>query len=500
MMEFKIHKNTRPLKLPVEILGDLTLQSLWIGDTTVTSIQPALILPSEDRLVNFTLRDSRLKEFPFHIIQGLRSLQILWLRNNSLTSIPGLHSHSLEILDLAYNKIVAIEENGWHTPNLRELDIGFNPLSSLPSAVIKGLGKLEKFFCSGCNLGPTLLMGQMEFCSKTLKVVSLWENNISRLEPGALTGVNGETTVYLSRNNITLLEENAFRPILENMSLGDGLLYIECEIGRPDTSFTETAFIAAASLVVLLIVIIIIVCIFYNRLRKEQVRKIAFPKKDTERFRRGKPMNINPTVCLSEKADLLPYDKHWEFPAERLRLGDLMVILEYCRHGNLECFLRKYRSSFKNGIDHHTLNKFRIGKESLHFDAHRLPGGEHGQGMGTTIRKKVEISKEINLLVSFTYGDLVSWAYQISQGMEYLSSRKSCMLLPYAILNPAQGKMDDNDVQGKTCCKPEERKYSVVVEGITMILRDYHRSGSRMCSMNVFKRKYSDPFPNVIEF
>ncbi|CAG0900619.1 unnamed protein product [Darwinula stevensoni] len=128
-------------------------------------------------------------------------------------------------------------------------------------------------------------------------------------------------------------------------------------------------------------------------------------------------------------------------------LGDLMVILEYCRHGNLERFLRKYRPSFKNGIDHHTLNKFRIGKECLHSDAHQLPGGEHGQGMETTIRKKVETSKEINLLVSFTYGDLVSWAYQISQGMEYLSSRKSCMLLPYAILNPAQGKMDANDVQ-----------------------------------------------------
>ncbi|CAG0900618.1 unnamed protein product [Darwinula stevensoni] len=228
MMEFKIHNNTRPLKLPVEILGDLTLQSLWIGDTTVTNIQPSFILPSEDRLVNFTLQDSRLKEFPFHIIQGLRSLKKLWLRNNSLTSVPGLHSHSLEILDLDYNKIVAIEENGWHTPNLRELGIGYNPLSSLPSAVIKGLGKLEKFYCSGCNLGPTLLMGQLEFRSKTLKVVSLWNNNISRLEPGALTGVNGETTVYLIRNNITLLEESAFRPILENMSLGDGLLDIEC--------------------------------------------------------------------------------------------------------------------------------------------------------------------------------------------------------------------------------------------------------------------------------
>ncbi|CAG0907767.1 unnamed protein product, partial [Darwinula stevensoni] len=81
-------------------------------------------------------------------------------------------------------------------------------------------------------------------------------------------------------------------------------------------------FIAATSVVAIIIVIITISSIFYYRLRKEQARKITLPKKETERFRRGEPMNINPTLSLSEQADLLPYDEHWEFPAKRLRLGE----------------------------------------------------------------------------------------------------------------------------------------------------------------------------------
>ncbi|CAG0905656.1 unnamed protein product, partial [Darwinula stevensoni] len=70
--------------------------------------------------------------------------------------------------------------------------------------------------------------------------------------------------------------------------------------------------------------VITIGIMLYYRSRKQQVQVIALPMKDTKPFRRGEPMNINPTLCLSEQADLLPYDEHWEFPAEMLRLGEVL--------------------------------------------------------------------------------------------------------------------------------------------------------------------------------
>ncbi|CAG0899904.1 unnamed protein product [Darwinula stevensoni] len=225
--QFKIYNNTRAVKLPVGILGDLTLQSVWISKTVVTRLDPSVILPSADRLVNFTLKDSQLEEFPFHITPRLRSLKNLWLRNNLLTSVPGLHSDSLEILDLEYNRIAAVEEDKWVTPNLRGLNIGHNPLSKFPSAVIRRLGKLQEFYCLGCNLGTSLAKGQLEFRTEVLKTVSLQDDSLSQIEPGALAGVRADTKVYLSRNNITILNENAFLPLLKNISRGDGLLYLE---------------------------------------------------------------------------------------------------------------------------------------------------------------------------------------------------------------------------------------------------------------------------------
>lgn len=42
-----------------------------------------------------------------------------------------------------------------------------------------------------------------------------------------------------------------------------------------------------------------------------------------ERFYNGNPGIINPELPLESQADLLPYDKRWEFPGDRLKLGEL---------------------------------------------------------------------------------------------------------------------------------------------------------------------------------
>lgn len=38
-------------------------------------------------------------------------------------------------------------------------------------------------------------------------------------------------------------------------------------------------------------------------------------------FEKGQVQSINPNIGIDEQADLLPYDKKWEFPIERLKLG-----------------------------------------------------------------------------------------------------------------------------------------------------------------------------------
>lgn len=40
-----------------------------------------------------------------------------------------------------------------------------------------------------------------------------------------------------------------------------------------------------------------------------------------ENFHNGNPENLNPELGIDDQAELLPYDKKFEFPIERLKLG-----------------------------------------------------------------------------------------------------------------------------------------------------------------------------------
>lgn len=182
----------------------------------------------------------------------------------------------------------------------------------------------------------------------------------------------------------------------------------------------------------------------------------------------GRVECLDPNLSLDEQADLLPYDRNYEFPREQITLDgllgsgafgmvfkavarniiptedettvavkmlkpnadndelralitelkimihmgkhlnvlnlmgaittnienrDLMVINEYCEHGNILDFLQKYRDRFTC----------------------QLRQGE----LDVSITKPVD-GDEMWVITS----DLINWGYQVACGMEYLASRK----------------------------------------------------------------------------
>ncbi|CAG0902567.1 unnamed protein product [Darwinula stevensoni] len=221
--------NTNVKELHKGIFGDLSFEQIIVRDSALERIDSMAILPSKSELVNISVHRSRLKSFPFDIVPDLPRLKRLWLYGGLLSSVPAIRSMSLDIFCLSNNNMELVMEDGWATPNVTEFNIGYNPLLKLPFAVIKGLEKLEELYCSGCDLGPTLPVGLLEFHSKTLRIVSLWHNRISKVEPGAFTGLRADTRVDLRGNEIVALTEESFLPILEILSRGNGLLYLQDE-------------------------------------------------------------------------------------------------------------------------------------------------------------------------------------------------------------------------------------------------------------------------------
>nr|XP_033335512.1 vascular endothelial growth factor receptor 1-like [Megalopta genalis] len=288
-----------------------------------------------------------------------------------------------------------------------------------------------------------------------------------------------------------------------------------------------TVIILPVMLAVLVLILVIFVGLKYRRYRTKN-RKLM---RDAFRhFEKGAVECLNPELTLDDQADLLPYDKKWEFPIENLKLGKklgsgafgvvlkaealgicesgekttvavkmdrrgpdnlymselgneikimihvgkhlnvvnllgvctkdklehrLLAIVEFCQFGNLRDYLFKHRSDFINQIDPTT------GKFDLNIGQDRLILTRPARLCSTNRVKSAELSscfsnrssesdsvqchardsvldsassqpgwsnyrgdyKDSNVKPICTQ-DLLSWAFQVARGMEYLSQRR----------------------------------------------------------------------------
>ncbi|XP_066150407.1 vascular endothelial growth factor receptor 1-like [Euwallacea fornicatus] len=284
----------------------------------------------------------------------------------------------------------------------------------------------------------------------------------------------------------------------------------------------------------LLLLIALIYIIF--RIKKERELRRELKLLGLENFHNGNPDNLNPELGIDDQAELLPYNKKFEFPIERLKLGkqlgsgafgvvlkaeargiidgeptsivavkmvkknadqsyikalaselkimihlgkhinvvnligactknvakrELLVIVEYCRFGNLQNYLFKHRDSFINQVDPVTGNiDYNIGADILNKPynrSHSVSGETRRSTMRSQSMQDYRINSANTQITSvgddsvmlsnsnnsiqpewrYNYRgdykgnvkpistrDLLAWAFQVARGMEYLASRK----------------------------------------------------------------------------
>lgn len=74
---------------------------------------------------------------------------------------------------------------------------------------------------------------------------------------------------------------------------------------------------------VIAVILVLVICTLYLCLRIRRERRLFRELKAAglANFEEGNPDSINPDLALDEQADLLPYDRKYEFPREKLKLG-----------------------------------------------------------------------------------------------------------------------------------------------------------------------------------
>ncbi|XP_078051954.1 vascular endothelial growth factor receptor 1-like, partial [Augochlora pura] len=73
-------------------------------------------------------------------------------------------------------------------------------------------------------------------------------------------------------------------------------------------------------LVVLAVVVVILAICFGIKIRRDRLNKRELMEAGLMHFEKGAVESLNPDLAIDDQADLLPYDKKWEFPSDRLKL------------------------------------------------------------------------------------------------------------------------------------------------------------------------------------
>ena len=148
-----------------------------------------------------TVDDNRFSEMPVDVMSKLLNLRDLSLAHNSIEKVPILQSQSVVVLNLTGNIVSDIVDGAFNsTPNIRELYLGQNRLTSIRSSMFSDLKSLDHLDLSD-NLISTIDVGSFQSLQR-LTYLSLHGNKLASIAPGTFIGLYRINTLVLSANRL----------------------------------------------------------------------------------------------------------------------------------------------------------------------------------------------------------------------------------------------------------------------------------------------------------
>lgn len=113
-------------------------------------------------------------------------------------------------------------------------------------------------------------------------------------------------------------------------------MYFTAPLKKTTSRYMKYFILGVIALILILAGSTIYLCLRIKRERKltSKLKAAGFAS-----FEEGRPDSINPDLALDEQAELLPYDRKYEFPREKLKLGKQLgagafgIVLKGLAHG-----------------------------------------------------------------------------------------------------------------------------------------------------------------------
>ncbi|XP_025418891.1 vascular endothelial growth factor receptor 1 isoform X3 [Sipha flava] len=356
-----------------------------------------------------------------------------------------------------------------------------------------------------------------------------WKCYVRGMPPPTISWFLNDQKLFFNKSDSRmLLKDKNQTLIIRYAALQDGGLYkcnasnrIGSVIATNTLSFLDKpkdhehfGFIAFCSVLIVLLGVLMIGCA--TRLKRERKLRKELALAGLLYFENGAVESWNPDLGIEEQAELLPYDKRWEFPRDKLKLGkqlgsgafgvvfkadaigiidrdttttvavkmvkpntdpshikalaselkimihlgrhlnvvnllgaytgninkrELMVIVEYCRFGNIHQYLLKQRNCFVDQVTPDGYLDYNIKTISKNPYYENVPNnncvpekpddsstqiGSDGYLVADEPEWRSNYRGDYNNLIikPLCTHDLLCWSFQVARGMEYLASRK----------------------------------------------------------------------------
>jgi Leucine-rich repeat (LRR) protein len=191
--------------LMLEHLKDLRILSL--RDNLLSNMSHITFQSFKTHLEKIDLSQNNIDNLPAHLFNHTTRIKAINFDKNFLTFVPSNAFHNMNTvhLVLSFNFIEAIDEDAFATleESLEYLDLERNFLTAIPSAIYN-LNKLRYLYFTSNSISS------VEALPSTLKVLSLSSNNFSRIPIEVLINCTELSYINMGYNKIEKISANSF--------------------------------------------------------------------------------------------------------------------------------------------------------------------------------------------------------------------------------------------------------------------------------------------------
>ncbi|KAG8199166.1 hypothetical protein JTE90_015997 [Oedothorax gibbosus] len=186
--------NSRISGLESDVLGNLQFQYIFLRKNTIKKISKDFFESSRETLKRIEIIHNDVEKFPFKDLSSFPMLQYINLKYNSIKSIPDeafgtILNDKIKQIDLSFNKINHVGSNSFKfLSKLEKLDLRYNKLTVINNMAFATLNENPKL---SLHLGNNKVMFVSEgaFQNQVFKSLNLTDNNLTTLQEKAFRGV-----------------------------------------------------------------------------------------------------------------------------------------------------------------------------------------------------------------------------------------------------------------------------------------------------------------------